>query len=202
VSKKGFKFSNAVYQKASEGGAKAARNELNYNINRPGDDGREEQNGQRELFDSQGSVDKIDFLDRMDAVEKSLTDVKSETYYYSVLLAPGEGKNDVDKEEYTRDVMFKLEQAHGISRGGQMEWAGVVHDNQSDHDHIHVVMVTDRVLSKPVTAKIHRDFAPKSWEQAKENVRVFENPERDSKDSNRESKIERESIKDRDERGR
>ncbi len=83
----------------------------------------------RELFDGErDSVDRRE-LDRLIDKER-----EGQVAIHKLTLSPG--VDGVDMKEYTREVMEEL----GKSKGLELQWAAVVHQN-TDHDHAHVVVL-------------------------------------------------------------
>ena len=155
-------YSHAKYVKGSLGGAKSARASLNYSLHREADDGKSES---RSLVARDGVIDKEELLDKFDNFQSKTTEAGRETFYYRMIINPGDGKNDVDKVQYIDSVMDRLEDLH-MQRGARMEWAAVVHDNQGNHDHVHVTMVTDKSLIAVQLNQLRDKIAPESWRDA------------------------------------
>lgn len=155
-------YANARYKAASKGGARSARSSLNYGLHRAGDDGERVQRGEREIVTHDGAVSKDEALERLDAFEARATAAGRETYYYSLVVNPGQGRNDVDKGEYIREVMGRFEGLHA-DRGARMEWAGVAHTDQGKHDHVHITLATDKTLNKAELNELREKIAPEAW---------------------------------------
>lgn len=164
------KFSGKVvkavrYVKGSAGGGQASRRSLRYAAHREVEQG--EGSAFREIYDAEGRKSKEEILDELDSFAKGAKERGRETYHYHVVLNPGEGRNEVDKEEWAREVMSKFEQEHANNRGGRMTWAAVTHADHADHDHVHVVMVTDKTLDKATLRAMQNAHAPECWERLK-----------------------------------
>jgi hypothetical protein len=65
-------------------------------------------------------------------------------YYYRIMLSPGDHKDThVDLKEWTRDSLLALEKDLG-----EFTYVAIEHRDQTDHAHVHVVLVIDQKLSK------------------------------------------------------
>jgi hypothetical protein len=65
-------------------------------------------------------------------------------YFYRMVLSPGaERDSDVNMQEWTRDVLLKLEGKHG-----NFPYVAIEHRDQTDFAHVHVVMVLDKKLDR------------------------------------------------------
>lgn len=87
-----------------------------------GDDGREMFNDREDQLDSKGFRKLLRQQENNKVVAHKLT--------LSPEIAPA------DKKAYTREIMEQL----GKDKGLDLEWVGVAHEN-TDHDHIHVVVL-------------------------------------------------------------
>jgi len=99
---------------------------VNYIQHRPGED---REPGGREMFNEHG--DQIDAKEMRKAI-RELGD--SRVVVHKLTLAPE--INPQDKKAFTREVMQKL----GQDMGRDLQWFGVEHNN-TDHHHIHVVVL-------------------------------------------------------------
>jgi len=99
---------------------------VKYIQHRPGPD---KERGGREMFDEKG--DRIDAKEMRKAI-RELGD--SRVVVHKLTLAPE--INPQDKKAFTRDVMAKL----GQDMWRDLRWFGVEHNN-TDHHHIHVVVL-------------------------------------------------------------
>jgi len=99
---------------------------VRYIQHRPGPD---KERGGRELFDENG--DRIDAKEMRKAIREAGND---RVVIHKLTLAPE--INPQDKKAFTRDVMAKL----GQDMGRDLRWFGVEHNN-TDHHHIHVVVL-------------------------------------------------------------
>ena len=101
---------------------------MKYIQNRPGED-RERGSGGREMFND--SEDRLNSKD-MKAAIRELGDAK--VIAHKLTLAPE--ISPVDKKAFTRDVMKNLSREKGLD----LDWFAVEHNN-TDHHHIHVVVL-------------------------------------------------------------
>lgn len=99
---------------------------LKYIQHRPGED---REKGGREFFDETG--EKLDSKD----FRKALREMKdAKVVAHKITLAPE--INPADKRQFTREVMEQL----GKEKGLDLQWKAVEHNN-TDHHHIHVVVL-------------------------------------------------------------
>jgi len=154
----------ASYTKAGAGGASSAKEGLRYGMHRA-DAGGDQQ--YREVYDRNGTLSKQEAYDRIDQAEQG-----GGRYYYRLTLNQGQGHGQVDMQAWTRDVMGELEQRHGRP----VEWLAVEHKDHSQHDHVHVIAVTSKTLSKADLAAL-RTEADQSWERHAEQVRDWHGAE-------------------------
>lgn len=163
ANKRGGKTLNARYKPYGKGGKSAAREGLRYAQHRP--ENGQEQNENRVIFDREGEVDRSEVLDRKDAFVASVKEGR-QAYEYSLVLNPGEGRTAVDLEQYTRDAMDRVIQLRA-DNGARVEWAAVTHRNQSDHDHVHIYMTTDKTISRAeLTTMQGSEVTGKTWSDA------------------------------------
>ena len=101
---------------------------MNYIRNRPGED-RERDRGGREMFND--SEDRLSSPDMKQAI-RELGGAK--VIAHKLTLAPEISPED--KKAFTRDVMHNLSRSKGLD----LEWFAVEHNN-TDHHHIHVVVL-------------------------------------------------------------
>lgn len=65
-------------------------------------------------------------------------------YYYRMILSPGAPHDtDVNLKDWTRDLMLELEGKHG-----DFPYVAIEHRDQTDHAHVHLVIVLDQKLSR------------------------------------------------------
>lgn len=101
---------------------------MNYIRNRPGED-RERDQGGREMFND--SEDRLSSRDMKQAI-RELGGAK--VIAHKLTLAPEISPED--KKAFTRDVMHNLSRSKGLD----LNWFAVEHNN-TDHHHIHVVVL-------------------------------------------------------------
>lgn len=154
------------YKAYSKGGKSQAVARVNYAVHRP-EDGKAERE-HREVFGAEGELSKTAALDRMDDFHGAATERGRETYTVHLVLNPGEGKTDVDLEQYTREVMGRVADDRA-DKGAQMTWAAVTHRQQSEHDHVHVYITTDKVFDKTDLKRMHSHTEP-AWEAGREKA--------------------------------
>jgi len=152
---------------------------VKYIQHRPGPD---REPGGREMFDENG--DRVDAKEMRKAIREAGGD---RVVVHKLMLAPE--INPQDKKAFTRDVMAKL----GQDMGRDLRWFGVEHNN-TDHHHIHVVVLgKDRNgteikirLSDIERAKEHGDRYLEKW-----HPRELERSRKDREDRERSRKEER-----------
>ncbi len=123
------------YVKGRQGIAKA-RAHINYLQYRPGEDREKEL---RRFFDKE----RDDILGRHIKERLYEQDQRGATMH-KLMLSPG--INTVDREAYTREVMAAIERQKGLN----LEWYAVEHNN-TDHHHIHVVVMGKDLDGRNVT---------------------------------------------------
>jgi len=116
----------------------AGKATVRYMLHRPD---REGHRGYRDLWGADGGMEKVDAYALLDAAPRGAT-------VYKVVVAPSadeDRQRDLDLQELARQTMEEIER-----RVGQpVRWAASVHDNHSDHRHVHAVAVLPRRLDKP-----------------------------------------------------
>ena len=130
-------------------GPRASRAAVRYAAHRA-DHAGDRQN--REVFGPDGVVDEADAQERLKAAPGG--------YHYRLVLNQGAGHHDVDQQAWTRDVMESVENRAGTP----VTWIAVEHRDHSDHDHVHVVAVLDRPLSRTDLDTL-RGAAEDSWQR-------------------------------------
>lgn len=122
------------YRTAQQGGQTSALGSINYYAHRKDIDG---QQTIRTGFSR--DHDELDTQTMKDLIEKS-----SGAYYYRMVLSPGaEHDTSLDLKDWTRDLMLELEGKHG-----EFPYVAIEHRDQTDHAHVHVVMVLDQKLTR------------------------------------------------------
>ena len=152
---------------------------VKYIQHRPGPD---KEKGGRELFNEE--KDRMDAKEMRQAIREAGND---RVVVHKLTLAPE--INPQDKKAFTRDVMAKL----GQDMGRDLRWFGVEHNN-TDHHHIHVVVLgKDRNgtevkigLKDIEKAKEHGDRYLERW-----HPRELERSRKDREDRERTRREER-----------
>jgi hypothetical protein len=115
----------ATYTK-SRGGAKAA---IRYIQHRPGKDG---QKAARELYGSDGSMERGEAYQMIDAAEKG-------TVFFRIVISPDPQTEDTEKDlrlaEITSQTMLHL--ADRLTK--DVSYVAVEHDDHAPHRHVHVL---------------------------------------------------------------
>lgn len=120
------------------GGRAAAGASANYYAHRPDQEG---ERGYRPGFDF-GSEE----LTKNEVY--SLIEEGRGEYAYRMVLSPGEDLDAGDLREWARDVMRPVEDM------GHGEWVGFVHDDHTEHPHVHVVAFTEDKLERQDLGKM------------------------------------------------
>lgn len=154
----------AKYLSEKRSGGTYANNALRYALERDADQKQSHQEGQERIaFD--GSRDAISASDALAEIENS-----KGNYYYHIILNAGDGHSEVDLQEWTRDTMTNLENTLDVEgKADNFKWVAVEHDDHANHDHIHVVMVSDIKLDKDALNEL-RDFTTESFDSRKELI--------------------------------
>jgi hypothetical protein len=122
------------YQTEQQGGQKSALGSISYYAHRRDMDGQQ--------------VSRMGFSrDRDDLTTQEMRDVIEKgggDYYYRMVLSPGTEKDtSLDLKDWTRDLMLELEGKHG-----EFPYVAIEHRDQTDHAHVHIVMVLDQKLTR------------------------------------------------------
>ena len=136
----------ARYTKASSGGGKGAKAGVRYATHRVDSEGERQTRG---LYDQDGEVTKREAYERIDHAEQA-----GGKYHYRLILNQGQGHGEADMQAMTRDTMRVLSDRHE----GRVEWVAVDHTDHSQHDHTHVVAVTEKTLSKADLAAMRAEM--------------------------------------------
>ena len=149
----------AVVKASYTRNASEAKASVRYMQHRQNDLGERET---RLLFDRQGEVSRQQAYERLDQAEEQ----PGKTYYYRLVLNPGEGHADLDEEgrqAWTAQVMQRIEE-QGLK---VRDWVAVSHTDQGEHDHIHVVAALSRTLQKDELAEL-RTYSREAYTQQKD----------------------------------
>lgn len=151
------------YKNYASGGKRSLQRSINYARHRPDD--QHPDRADRTVFDrSSEGLSNTDVLDRFDQFAGQTSESRT-TYTQSIVINPGEGRTDADLQEYTRRVMAEFEEQRA-ERNARVDWVAVVHRDQSEHDHIHVYIVTDKTVSKPeITHMQTHEGSGRAWDE-------------------------------------
>lgn len=115
-------------------------------------EGRDRDKGGRLFFN-----EKRDAIDgRTLKKEVDRQDGRGGAVAHELILSPG--LNAVDSQEYTRELMRKLER----SKGQELEWMAVAHKN-TDHHHVHVLIMGKDAHGSPVRINRHDYQDLREW---------------------------------------
>jgi hypothetical protein len=115
-------------------------------------EGHDREQGGRLFFDSKR--DAVDGRTLKKEVDRQ--DGRGGAVAHELILSPG--LNAVDSQEYTRELMRKLEQA----KGQELEWMAVPHKN-TDHHHVHVLIMGKDAHGAPVRINRHDYKDLREW---------------------------------------
>lgn len=149
----------AVVKASYTRSAAEAKGSVRYMQHRQNDLGERET---RLLFDRSGEVNRQQAYERLDQAGEQ----PGKTYYYRLVLNPGEGHADLDEEgrqAWTAAVMGRIEE-QGLK---VRDWVAVSHTDQGEHDHVHVVAALSRTLQKDELAEL-RTSSREAYTQQKE----------------------------------
>lgn len=139
--------------------ASEAKGSVRYMQHRQNDLGEREA---RVLFGRDGELSRQEAYERLDGAGEQ----PGKTYYYRLVLNPGEGHADLDedgRQAWTAAVMGRVEE-----QGLQVrDWVAVSHTDQGEHDHVHVVAALSRTLQKDELADL-RTYSRETYSQQKE----------------------------------
>jgi len=136
-----------------------AKGSVRYMEHRQNDLGKREA---RPLFGGERELSRQKVYERLDQAGE----VPGKTYFYRLVLNPGEGHADLDEEgrrAWAAEVMSRVE-AQGVQ---VRAWVGVSHTDQGEHDHVHVVAALSRTLQKDELADL-RTYSRESYEHQRE----------------------------------
>jgi hypothetical protein len=155
----------ANYRHASAGGCAMTVKAVNYYAHRRD---REGNLVSRDGFsrDEEG----LDVAAMRDAIRQADGD-----YYYRVVLSPGDHKDtQVDLKDWTRDSLLALEKDYG-----EFTYVAIEHRDQTNHAHVHVIVVLDKKLSKDDLENL-RDTSTTLYEQRRDWLEPYKDtPQRD-----------------------
>jgi hypothetical protein len=160
---------------------------LKYIMNRPGED---RERGGRELFNDQG--DRLAARD----VRRAIKDLgEAKVIVHKLALSPE--VSPADKKGFTRDVMHNLSREKGLD----LDWVAVAHNN-TDHHHIHVVILgkdrngtevnlslKDVEKAKEYSDRFIEKHHPREFERAREAREQKEREKDEAKTREKEERI-------------
>lgn len=141
----------ASYSRSSGGGAKSSKQATRYAAHREGEDAKQ---GGREIYDREN-----DTLSRREAYRKvDQADQQSkDAYHYRLTLSHAKTGEGVDHNATTRETMGRLEERHA-QQGGKVSWHAVNHTDHSNHEHTHVIAVTEKRISASDLAEMRAEM--------------------------------------------
>lgn len=141
----------ASYSRSSGGGAKSSKQATRYAAHREGEDAKQ---GGREIYDKEN-----DSISRQEAYRKvEQADQQSkDAYHYRLTLSHAKTGEGVDHKATTRETMGRLEERHA-QQGGKVSWHAVNHTDHSNHEHTHVIAVTEKRISASDLAEMRREM--------------------------------------------
>jgi hypothetical protein len=89
------------------------------------------------------------------------------THAYRIVLSPGEDIKGDELKEWTREMMSEARELVGD------QWVAWVHDDQTDHPHVHIVAFTDGYVDKGEFERI-REYGDQSSERILERRQGWE----------------------------
>lgn len=148
----------AFYRASAKGGATYSGNMISYITSRENTQGEAQE---RPAFSSE-----YDYISASEAI-KEVAEMEGK-YHYHVILNPGDEQTDVDLAEWTKETMSNLQDRHDEKvAGGNFKWIAVEHSDHSDHDHVHVIIVTDTKLDKDDLSAM-RGYSSETFQQRKD----------------------------------
>jgi hypothetical protein len=124
----------ASYTK-SRGGAKAS---LRYIQHRPG---REGERLTRDLFGTDGVMDRQDAYHMIDTAEKGST-------FFRLVISPDQETEDTAKDLHLAAITRQTMRALQEDLGHRVPFAAAIHDDHTEHRHVHLVACVTSRLGK------------------------------------------------------
>ena len=154
----------ASFRTSAKGGASYSGNTISYVTSRENAQGEEQE---RPAFSSD-----YDYISASEAV-KEVAEMDGK-YHYHIILNPGDEQTDIDLKEWTKETMSDLQDRH-LEKvdAGKFKWVAVEHNDHSDHDHVHVILVTDTKLNKD-DLNAMRGYSSESFQQRKATYQYAE----------------------------
>jgi len=94
--------------------------------------GRDGQRVARQMFGPDGAVDRSDAYQMVDEAEKG-------SIFFRFAISPDPALEDGPRDLHLRQVTEETMSALGERKGNPPNWVAAVHDDHSDHRHVHVV---------------------------------------------------------------
>lgn len=160
----------ASYGRSSGGGAKSSKQATRYAANRKGE---ETHKGSREIYDKEGVISNEQAYKNIEKVDQQTKDA----YHYRLTLSHASTGEGVDHNATTRETMQRLEDRHA-RLGGAVTWHAVNHTDHSNHEHTHVIAVTEKRISASDLAEMRAEM-DRSYERHTPRE-VERQPERDA----------------------
>lgn len=139
----------ASYGRSSSGGVSSSKQATRYAANRRG---TERDQGSREIYDQNGRISKEQAYANIERADQG-----GDRYHYRLTLSHARSGEGVDHHATTRDVMRGLEERHA-AQGGQITWHAVNHTDHSNHEHTHVIAVTERRINTTDLSEMRREL--------------------------------------------
>ncbi len=141
-----------------------ATNSLRYALER---DSEVDNAQERIAFD--GDRDSISALEALEEIEGA-----EGKYYYHLILNAGDGRSDVDLQDWTKETMANLENSlDEQGKGDNLKWMAVEHNDHADHDHVHVVLILEHKLDRDDLNDL-REFTTESFDSRKDLIRELD----------------------------
>ena len=141
-----------------------ATNSLRYALER---DSEVDNAQERIAFD--GDRDSISALEALEEIEEP-----EGKYYYHLILNAGDGRSDVDLQDWTKETMANLENSlDEQGKGDNLKWMAVEHNDHADHDHVHVVLILEHKLDRDDLNDL-REFTTESFDSRKDLIRELD----------------------------
>lgn len=124
----------------TKGGKQATGTKLSqhfkYLEHRPGDEGQERDENQRETREDRSIFDaESDHITRREAVSDVMDHTSHRVAYHHLVLSPDPHEPVTDLRQWTRDIMQDFAEHHNKD----ITWYAVQHQN-TEHPHVHVVI--------------------------------------------------------------
>jgi hypothetical protein len=159
-------FFKARYVKKGKAEHKRAKATIRYITHRPGKD---KENIFRQLFGHDGSLEKEDAYQAIDAAPKG-------TYFYRMIINPDPKKEDTRRDLYlqgiTQQTILRLEER--LDLVGKIHFFAAVHNDHSPLRHVHLLVLVSGKLTKDVIAELHQAATDEAIRQRQQLDQVWE----------------------------